>query len=102
MNERPSAEVAVLQERETPRGLAFLIGVGGGDRAIELLLDWADYNLWSPDGADAPSRIAAAVAREAVERYGATELPDPLDAARLRRHWPEADASIAARLRPGG
>jgi len=100
MSERPSTEVAVLQERETPRGLAFLIGVG--DRAIEVLLDWADYNLWSPDGADAPSRIAAAVAREAVARYGAADLPDPLDAARLRRHWPEADASIAARLRPGG
>lgn len=93
------AFIDVRGERAIPGGLAFSVVLddGAAGRALEIRLHWADYNLWSPDGADAPERVALAVARFVRARMD--PLPESLDAALLRRRFPDADATIAELVR---
>lgn len=101
-------QVEILSERELPNGLAFQASVVDEGRArglarlIEVRLHWADYNLWSVDGADPPERVAAAVVRFAASRAAVAELPESFDAASLRRRYPDADSEIARMVRFGG
>ena len=101
-------QVEILSERELPDGLAFRATVReegaarGATRTIEVRLHWADYNLWSADGADPPERVAAAVLRFAAGRGAVAELPASFDAASLRRRHADADAAIARLVRFGG
>lgn len=96
-------EVTIIGERERPDGLAFEARVEGeaGARSIELRLHWADYNHWSPDGADPPERVALAALRFACSRTPAPELPASFDASTLRRLHPGADEAIMAMVRRG-
>ena len=101
-------QVEILSERELPNGLAFRASVGdegparAAARLVEVRLHWADYNLWSVDGADPPERVAAAVVRFAASHGGVADLPDSFDAAALRRRHPDADSAIARLVRFGG
>lgn len=108
-------EVHVLDESERPGGLAFRVAVrepprdgarpdGNQERTVEVRVNWADYNLWSPDGADPPERVAHATVRylcAELARAGLplSGLPATFDAATLRRRYPGADSAIAALLR---
>ncbi|MFO0873351.1 MAG: hypothetical protein U0575_05205 [Phycisphaerales bacterium] len=100
-------DVQILSERALPNGLAFQASVRETERApalarsIEVRLHWADYNLWSIDGADAPERVAAAVLRFAASRVALADLPESFDASTLRRRHADADETIAGHLRRG-
>lgn len=90
-------EVQILSEDERPGGLLFRARVSrdGIERTTAVHLHWADYNLWSPDGALAPERVAHAVIRVFETHCGFENLPASFDAAHLRRRWPEADDRVA-------
>ncbi len=89
-------EVQILNEAERPGGLLFRARVvrDGVERATAVHLHWADYNLWAPDGALPPERVANAVIRVYADHCGFENLPDSFDAAQLRRRWPEADDRV--------
>ncbi|HMN95168.1 MAG TPA: hypothetical protein PKC43_02275 [Phycisphaerales bacterium] len=93
--------VEIRSESEVPGGLRFAAAAERDGRAIsvEVRLSWADYNLWSPDGADAPERVARAALLFLLSRSEG-DPPASFDAAMLRRRFPEADAEIARLLRP--
>lgn len=96
-----STNVQILNERETPVGLSFRVALreGASTRSIEVRMHWADYNLWSPDGADPPERVATAAVRLLCSRVELAELPETFDAATLRRRFADADSAISALLR---
>ncbi len=85
--------VEIEREEEAGPGWRFRLRIGG-DTTRTLNLAWADYNLWSADGADPPHAVALAVARFLLERLPVDELPTHLDAAWARRKYPEADEQI--------
>ena len=68
-------------------------------RAVSFRLSWADYNLWSPAGADRPADVAKAVLRIFMESMELEAIPTKLDAARIRRLVPDADDRIPAAIR---
>ena len=96
-------DVTIISERERPDGLTFQarLDAGGTARTVELRLHWADYNHWSPDGADPPERVALAALRFACSVISMDELPASFDASTLRRRHPDADARIMAGVRSG-
>jgi len=94
-------EIVVLDEQETPEGLRFTarLEAGASSRSVAIRLHWADYNLWSPDGADPPEHVARAAIRFACSRSPLSELPASFDAAMLRRRHADADREIPALVR---
>ncbi len=98
---RPIA-VELLAERDIPTAWEYdaqiLTGTGTLERKV-LRLSWADYQMWSPDGAIAPSRVAEAVLRFIALHAEAFAVMEVVDAAVARRKVPGADAAIAALLR---
>jgi hypothetical protein len=90
-------QVEVVGEEEMRGGWTFRLRVGG--RRHVLRLSWADYNLWSADGADPPHAVAAAVARFILSRIGASDLPPAIDASSARRRYPGADDEIPTLIR---
>ena len=68
-------------------------------RALSFRLSWADYNLWSPSGTDRPADVARAVLRIFMDSMELEAMPPKLDAARIRRLIPDADARIPAAIR---
>jgi hypothetical protein len=102
--EPPVAEVEVQSEQETDRGWSFEVvvrsGAYGGSRHT-VTLSWADYNRWTPSGAEAPERVVRAVVRFVAERWqeGALApdgcLPRRFDSATVRRWFPDLDRAMA-------
>ncbi|MCA9283581.1 MAG: hypothetical protein KDA22_00085 [Phycisphaerales bacterium] len=94
-----TTRLEILRESEGTDGLAFVARIGmapGPPRAIELRLNWADYNFWSPDGTAAPSDIARAVLLALLECVEPETVPDSFDASSLRRRHPGIDDRIRA------
>lgn len=71
---------------------------GDGSRLVQVHLNWADYNLWSPDGSAAPEIVARAALLVLLEHEEAAALPESFDAATLRRRYAGADEMIRARM----
>lgn len=59
-----------------------------------MILAWADYNYWSPDGAARPESVAKAVLRFMLQNEPAAEIAESFDAARIRRRYQNADQVI--------
>ena len=78
---------------------AQLIDEQGTLHAMKLTLSWADYNLWSPDGADEPQRVAEAVLLYLASQSPEKGFPPSLDASLVRRMYPEADRQIPKYIR---
>ena len=93
----------ILSERENSSGWWFEARVigdeGGGLRRVTLLLAWADYNLWSVDGADRPTAVAEAALCYLLSKVGADALPGRFDASILRIKFPDADREIPKLIR---
>lgn len=86
-----------MSEQERPGHWRFEVQVlddAGALRKHTLTLAWADYNLWSTDGSDEPSRVADAVLNFLLSREGAAALPVKFDASLARRKFPDADEII--------
>lgn len=64
-----------------------------------LRLAWADYDLWSADGADPPHAVAAAVVEFLLSRLGLANLPAKVDASVARRRFSDADTEIPRLIR---
>ena len=97
------ADFEIRSERENSSGWLFEVRVigdeGGGLRRVILQLAWADYNLWSVDGADRPAAVAEAALCYLISKVGADALPDRFDASILRRKFPDADREIPKLIR---
>ena len=95
------AQVEITQEEEGTGWWSFTVRVDGEGRgpARTLKLAWADYNLWSEDGADPPHAVARAVVEFLLRRHALDELPLRIDAAVARRRFPEADREIPGLIR---
>lgn len=100
---RPIA-VELLAEREVPLAWEYdaqvLTGSGTVERRV-LRLSWADYQMWVPDGAIPPSRVAEAVLRFVASNAEAFQGLERIDAAIARRKIRDADAAIGDLLRDG-
>ena len=62
--ELPVTMVEILDERDADDGWTFdaqVIDASGGLSRCSVRLSWADYNLWSPSGADTPANVVRAV-----------------------------------------
>lgn len=109
----PTITIHMLREREVGPGWVFDAEVRriepgeskepGAERGRviarhELRLSWADYNRWSPGGADRPEQVAAAVLRYLYEWNLPEKIPASFDAATLRRLDHEADREISRRI----
>ncbi len=91
------AQIEILSESEAQSGWVFeaqVLDASGDLHAIRLSLDWSDYNLWSPDGGDTPSRVAEAVLAFLISKLPATEIRSRLDASMTRRLFDDADRAI--------
>lgn len=96
------AQVEIISERERGRGWEFDVQVlddGGALRKHLLTLSWADYNLWSVDGADEPSKVAEAVMSFMAQRFGVGQVPSKLDASIARKGFADADREIPKLIR---
>jgi hypothetical protein len=90
--------VQVVNETEDRSGWSFQVRIAGDAPAKPLLrtlrLSWADYGLWSADGADPPHAVAVAVIRFLLSRAALSELPASFDASTVRRRFADADDAI--------
>jgi hypothetical protein len=96
------AQVEIISEREFQGGWAFDVQVlddAGALSKHRVTLAWADYNLWSPDGADEPARVIEAVVQFVTSRTPAHDLAEKLDASTARRRFADADARIPQMIR---
>lgn len=96
------AQVEVLSESEDTSCWFFDMQVlddAGTLRKHRLRLSWADYNLWSADGADSPARVAEAVMQFLFSQTTPSDLAANFDASIARRRHPEADARIPSYIR---
>ena len=96
------AQVEIISELQENKGWMFEVQVLNDAGALSrhrLTLSWADYNLWSPDGADEPERVAEAVVLYLRSRMSAEELGARFDASIARRKFPSADMEIPQMIR---
>ncbi len=95
------AKVDIIAEQESPGAWAFALRVNGPGAPAErtLHLSWADYNLWSGDGADPPHAVARAVVEFLLARIPIGDLPARVDASVARRRFADADREIPALIR---
>jgi hypothetical protein len=91
------AQIEILSEVESPGCWRFDVQVLdnlGMLRRHAVTLAWADYNLWSQDGADEPSRVLDAVLNLLLTHVSASDLPAKFDASLARRRIAGADQVI--------
>lgn len=91
------AQIEILSEVESPGCWRFEVQVldnSGELRRHAVTLAWADYNRWSQDGADEPSRVVDAAINFMLARADAIELPAKFDASLARRRYADADRII--------
>jgi hypothetical protein len=92
----------MIAETEGRGGWTFeaqILDDAGALRRHRLTLSWADYNLWSTDGADEPAKVAEAAMMFLLARAAAADVPERFDASLLRRRFPEADQCIPGLIR---
>ena len=97
------AQVEVISEREFKGGWSFEVQVLDDHGALsrhEVRLSWADYNLWSQDGADEPSNVIEAVMQFVTARTPPHDLPTKFNPSIARRKFPDADVTIPRLIRP--
>ena len=90
-------QIEIISEQDHGKGWQFVVQVlddSGTLRQHALTMSWADYNLWSSDGADEPAKVAEAVIAFLVTKSPAGELQRKFDASIVRRRYPDADAKI--------
>ena len=93
--------IEILNEQEVDGGWIFRIQVIDDDGTLhgrDLHLSWADYSMFSPDGATPPGRIAEAVMLVILEHPGSMPEVSTLDASFPRRYIKDADSFIRARI----
>jgi hypothetical protein len=90
----PQVEITKEEEGSGSWTFALRIAGDGGEAARTLKLSWADYNLWSGDGADPPHAVAQAVVEFLLGRLSLTDLPARIDASIARRRFADADREI--------
>jgi hypothetical protein len=91
------AQIEIISECERPSGWVFdaqVLDDAGRLSRHRVAVSWADYNLWSPTGADAPQAVAAAVLRFLSQRRPAQQLAESFDASIARRLYADADETI--------
>ena len=91
------SQIEIVKEQETQAGWSFeaqILDDAGSLHRHTLTISWADYNLWSRDGADRPVDVAEAVIRFLLQRMPAGELRRRIDAAIARRLYDDADDVI--------
>lgn len=95
-------QIEIIAEREAPKRWEFDVQIlddAGGLRRVQMTLSWADYNLWSADGADEPSKVAEAALYFMIQRAGVDDIPAKFDASHARRKSPDADQVIPSMIR---
>ena len=95
--------IEIISEREAGSGWTFHVRLeqAGASTEHTLRLSWADYDLWSPGGADAPAAIARAVIAFLLKRTPGGRLQPSFDAATARRRFPDADTQIPKLIEDG-
>ena len=97
-------DVQIESETEDHDGWTFRLRVAADNAEPPsrptLRLAWADYDLWSADGADPPHAVAAAVVEFLLSRLAPPGLPPHIDASMTRRQFPDADHEIPRLIRP--
>ena len=94
--------MSIIEEIEQDDGWIFTVVLDldlDHSRTLMLRLAWVDYNFWSPSGSAIPGDVAKAVLGMFLEGIPANELPSRLDAARVRRLIPDADARLPMLIR---
>ncbi len=94
--------IHLTDEAETHEGWSFQAVLDRDEdysKAVQFLLSWADYNLWSPSGADRPADVARAVLGLFMESMALETMPPKLDASRIRRLIADADNRIPTAIR---
>ena len=92
----------LLDESESPDGTTWTvqsIDDSGELRRFRVRLSWPDYDVWSPDGGVAPSRVATAVVNVVLSHGVFDPIPDTVDAALVRRRLPDGDRIVASMIR---
>ena len=101
--EMPVSDVRIETETEDHAGWTFRLHIAAENARQPtprtLRLAWADYDLWSADGADPPHAVAAAVVEFLLSRLAPPDLPPHIDASMARRQFPDADHEIPRLIR---
>ena len=97
------SDVQIESETEDHDGWTFRLRIAAENAEPPsrhtLRLAWADYDLWSADGADPPHAVATAVVEFLLSRLGLADLPAKVDASVARRRFPDADTEIPGLIR---
>ncbi|MCZ6836974.1 MAG: hypothetical protein O7G85_14455 [Planctomycetota bacterium] len=96
------AQIEILSEDERNGGWVFdtqILDAQGSLFAVTLSLSWADYNLWSSDGADTPGAVAEAALLFLVSRMPSEEIRTSFDASLIRRLFTDTDKVIPGFIR---
>ena len=96
------AQIEIISEKEFAGGWAFDVQVlddAGALSKHRVTLSWADYNLWSADGADEPARVIEAVMLFVSSQTPPHDLAEKFDASTIRRRFAEADLRIPKMIR---
>jgi len=91
------AQIEITDESEQTGGWEFqaqVLDENGRLYRCTMHLSWADYNLWSPGGADAPAAVAEAALAFLLSRQSAQQIKSRFDASLVRRLDPAADEQI--------
>ena len=94
------ARVEVLDEREAAAGWVFRVRITqgeGGTTEHAVGLSWVDHDYWS-GGACSPAKVVQRVMEYLIERAPDGVIPQRLDAASVRRRYPEIDDVLCGRL----
>jgi hypothetical protein len=94
--------IEMTNEQEGSGGWTFDAHIARADaaaRRCRLSLSFADYNLWSSSGTDAPSQVARAVVAFMLEKLQPEAMPTSFDASIARRKFSDADVAIPKLIR---
>jgi len=89
------AGAEIRRESETGRGWRYEVALRGGERVVEVTLDWSDHDHWSA-GAAPPSRVVGALIE--VLEDARVRIPDRFDASTARRLVGDLDDRMMRRL----
>lgn len=96
------AQVEIISEQELPGAWRFeaqVLDDQGRLSTHRITLSWADYNLWSADGADEPGTVVEAAVLFMLSRTPAHDLAEKFDASIARRRFADADEVIPRMIR---
>lgn len=94
------ARVEVLDEQEATAGWVFRVRIshdGGEPTEHSVALSWVDHDYWS-GGASPPASVVQRVMEYLVEQESRGTIPERMDAASVRRRYPEIDQLLFGRL----